>query len=297
MAEDIDPIVQRRRVAHALRRLRTERGLKQVQVATDLDWSHAKVVRIENGNVGISGTDLRALMAYYGVDDEQLTAELLEMARAARQQRFTAYADVLSRDYLLYLAYEGAAKIIHKYEASAIPGLLQTPDYTNAILRTINPDEPDQLIRRRAEPRQHRQELLKRDHRPELHIIMDEAVLRRQVGAEQENPTLMLDQLAHLQQLAKQPGVKLQVVPFAAGAHPGMAGSFTVLQFPDPADSSLLYQEGARGDSTTRDNPTETQRHLNTFFALQNIATRPEDTSAFIEAVARDMRAGRPTTT
>lgn len=295
MAEDVDPIVQRRRVAATLRRLRTERELTQMRVATDLDWSHAKLVRIERGKVGISGTDLRALLAYYRVDDKQLTAELVDMARTARQQRFSGYADIFPRDYLIYLAYEGAARIMRKYEASAIPGLLQTLAYMYAVLRTINPGAPEEIIQRRVDARLRRQELLKRDDRPELHIIMDEAVLRRQVGAEHDDPALMLEQLAHLQHMARQPGIKLQVVPFAAGAHPGMAGSFTVLEFPDPADPSLLHQEGDKGDRTTRDNPAETRRHLDIFFALQQLATRPEETASFIEAVARELRAGQHT--
>lgn len=292
MRGDPDPVVHRRRLTAVLRRLRTDNSLTQMEVAKDLEWSHSKVVRIENGDVGIGPTDLRALLRYYRVDDQQQVDELLAMARASRQQRFTEYADVLSRDFLRYLRYEASARVVRQYEPNVVPGLLQTPDYMYAVLRAVNPTVPENVLNRRMDARAKRQEqMFSQDDRPELHIIVDEAALRRNVGAEHNNVTLMTDQLAHIQRVGKQPGIKIQVVLFAAGAHPGLAGPFTVLEFSDPTDDNLLYLEYTRGDITTRDDQEEMQRHLDMFFTLQRMATRPENLSTVIEAIARDLRA------
>jgi hypothetical protein len=213
------------------------------------------------------------------------------MARTSRQQRLVD-SDVLSRDFKRYLRYEEAARTIRKYEASVVPGLLQTHAYIRATLRAFNPSADTTFIERLEQARRTRQSnIFDRADRPELHFILDEAVLRRQVGAEHDDTSLMLNQLAHLQQLTKLPGVKIQVLPFSAGAHPGLAGSFTVLEFADPADPSLLYLENTGGDTTTRDDQTKIQHHLDIFFALQRAATAPEEATAFIEEVAQDLAA------
>ena len=79
-----DPLVARHRLLRAVRRAREEAGLTLKQVADALDWSESKLIRIEKGVVGISVTDLRALLAYYGLRDSAHVDRLVGMARTAR---------------------------------------------------------------------------------------------------------------------------------------------------------------------------------------------------------------------
>nr|BFE58598.1 helix-turn-helix transcriptional regulator [Dactylosporangium thailandense] len=275
MSDGPDPALARRRLMLTLRGFRSGAGATQTEVAADMEWSQSKVVRVENGEVGISATDLRALLSFYGVTDHDTIDELLALARAARKQPFAPFADVLSGDFKRYLGYEAAAQTVYHFELSVIPGLLQTAAYTRAVIQMYNPDEPEPRRRKREELKAKRRELLDRDERPELWFILDEGALRRLVGAEAGSPALMLEQLDHIVALAERPRCHVQVVRFDAGAHPGMAGPFAVLEFADSSDERILYLENANGDVTIRDATELTARYLDVFRELQDRATPP----------------------
>src|SRR5438477_3975398 len=135
MPEAPDPTVQRRRLRAELRSARTEAGLTQRQAAEALDWSPSKLLRIENGSVSISTTDLKALLALYGIQDPVKIEELVRMAQSARRHTWSAYRDVFSHEFIVYLGYESSASIIRQVEPLLIPGLLQTEEYADVILR------------------------------------------------------------------------------------------------------------------------------------------------------------------
>jgi hypothetical protein len=73
----------------------------------------------------------------------------------------------------------------------------------------------------------------------ELWAVIGEGALHRQVGG----PKVMADQLGHLLNVVELPNVKVQVLPFGAGAHGAMSGPLTLLDFADPADPSVAYLE------------------------------------------------------
>src|SRR4030095_3104893 len=95
------PIVGKRRLRAELRQLRLDRGLTQDQVATDMEWSLSKLIRIENGTVAISVSDLRSLLSYYGVHEQHRVDSLLELARAAKRRMWwDEYRNELSNQLL-----------------------------------------------------------------------------------------------------------------------------------------------------------------------------------------------------
>ncbi|MEJ3745545.1 helix-turn-helix transcriptional regulator [Actinomycetes bacterium KLBMP 9797] len=292
MPTNLDPAVQRRRLMVALRELRMDKSLTQMQVAEALEWSHSKIVRIENGDVGISIVDLRALAELYGVTDKRQVDELLNMARQSRQQRFAAYIDLLGKEFSRYLGYEVSASFLRQYEPSIVPGLLQTEDYMYATARTFNPHESDETINRRVAARIERQKLLSREQFPEMHFILDEAVLRRHVGAESGNDRLMLGQIDYLKEVAARPRINIRVIRFSAGAHQGMRGPFLLLEFPDPKDDALLYMENSRGDLTTREDAAEITSYMEAFFAMEKAATHPDEFAAVADGILADMLGG-----
>src|SRR6266545_1876159 len=124
--------VRRRRLRSELRRVRETASLTQDQVATAMDWSLSKVIRIENGAVGISTNDLKALLDLYGVTERRRVDDLVGLAQSARQRArawWSAYRSVISPQYLTYLGYEAEASAIRQFHAAVVPALSQTEAY------------------------------------------------------------------------------------------------------------------------------------------------------------------------
>jgi transcriptional regulator with XRE-family HTH domain len=291
MAADQDPTVLRRRLRGELRAARDAAALKQAEVARLMDWSASKLIRIEAGQVSISTNDLRALLTCYGVKDKTRVNTLLELARASRGSSFyDQYADILKAGFREYLAYEDSASVIRLYDPVLISGLLQTEEYAYAILEhtyEVGLEEAGKLWA----VRQHRQEMHDRDDPPEVLCVLDEAVLRRQVG----RGKVMLRQLERLKEFMAAPHVNIQILPFSAGAHPGMAGNFSLLEFADPTLEDLVHLESV-DQITIKDDAELIGKYLDRFAKLEELALPPEESAAFLDEVISDMSATESST-
>jgi transcriptional regulator with XRE-family HTH domain len=275
------PSFYRRRVREALRKAREHAGHTQREAARELDWSMSKLVRIEAGSVGVSITDLRAMLALYGVEDADRVNELVGMTRASKERPwFSKFENVLSPAFAQYLGYEGSASVIRGFQPLTIPGVLQTDDYARAVIEASRVDEIDE----RVELRTTRQELLERPDRPEIYYILDEAALHRNVGG----AAVMRSQLRHLRDLAKEPRLSVRIIPFSAGAHTSMKGSFTILEFAD-WDEDVLYLETAGGSVTSREDQKSIADYRENFELLTEMALEDEDSVALIEERINDL--------
>jgi transcriptional regulator with XRE-family HTH domain len=116
-----DPAALRRRLRTELRRARDDAQKTQRDVAEALFWSPSKVIRIESGQTGVSVTDLKALLDFYGVQDDAKVAELVEMARRSRKQPWSQYRDVVTAEGATYYGYEASASIVRQFEPLLIP--------------------------------------------------------------------------------------------------------------------------------------------------------------------------------
>lgn len=108
-----------------------------------------------------------------------------------------------------FMASSERAVGIREYAAHVIPGLSQTEDCARAVLsvgRTLGGKEQSE---ERAALRMGRQERLGTPSRPELWVVLDEAVLRRAVGGR----AVMRAQLARLFETSVEPHVTAQVLP------------------------------------------------------------------------------------
>ena len=261
--------VKKRRLRTALRQARLDAGMTQKAAADALVWSISKIVRIEQGTVPVAPSDVRVMMQLYGKTDPSAVQELVDLAKEAREDKgWSTFSDVLSQESLELFGNEPAAKVIYKYEPSVIPGMFQTQEYARALLRALGNSE--EQVERRLEVRTQRQQLLESPIRPELDFILGETALIRTVGDE----GIMREQITHVMDLAKLDGISVLVLPFAAGAHRGMGGAFTVLQFDDPLLSDLLYLENAERESVSRDEEGDIRRYLELFVELQNMASK-----------------------
>jgi transcriptional regulator with XRE-family HTH domain len=292
MAHSQDPSVEARRLRSELRRARQDARLTQKDVADALDWSTSKLIRIERGAVGISITDLRALAAHYGMPDER-TGELVEMARASKQPAWwTKYRQVLSPQLITLLGYEASATTIRHNNPSIIPGLLQTEEYARAMFTSYNTDPS--TIDDRVTARLERQGVLDREDPPEMRFVLDEAVIRRWVGG----ASVMRGQLEWLREIGDRPHVSIQIIPFSAGEHRGMAGSFALYEFPPDEDEDyVVFLEDFSGLTQIRNDSGEASAYLDRFMELEKQAISQSRSSQLIDEAIEQLRHDRQEST
>jgi transcriptional regulator with XRE-family HTH domain len=234
------PTVQRMLVGARLRRLRTEMGLTREEAAEAIRASEWKIHRLENGQVGFKDRDIVDLLRLYQVTDPEEVAEFVTLAREANTPGWWRhYGDLLPSWFRTYVDLEAAATLIRTYEGQYVPGLLQTDDYMRAVVRGAHLEDDSGEMGRRVRLRMARQTLLTREQPPRLWAVVDEAALRRPVGG----PEVMRGQLERLLEASELPNVTLQILTFAAGAHPAMVGSFSILRFGDQELPDVVYLE------------------------------------------------------
>ena len=282
----VSPLVQRRRLRTELRRARAEALLTQDQVASAMDWSLSKVIRIETGAVGISTNDLKVLLGLYGITDVARTDELIELARASRQPSWSSkYKTAISSQYFQYIEYEEAASSLRMYDPLLIPGLIQTEEYATAVIETLkDPDIPEEIARARVEVRLRRQQLLERAAPPELDCILDESAIQRTIGERDVAP----GQIARLIDLANRPNISINIVPFSAGLHRGLLEPFVILEFHDSDDSDVLYLESSRDSIFSHDEAGEITGYREVFEQLRAVSLGPADSLAYLEDIAKN---------
>ncbi|MFE0135008.1 helix-turn-helix domain-containing protein [Streptomyces sp. NPDC059037] len=243
MASNVNPTVRRRRLGQELRRLRELKGMTAEEVAERLLVSQSKISRLENGRRSISQRDVRDLCGVYDVEDHRIVDSLMQMAKDSRQQGWWhSFGDI---PYSVYIGLETDAASLRVYDPQVVPGLLQTRAYAEALITGALPETTPTDIEKRVQVRVRRQERISAPENPlRLWTVLDESALRRVVGSKH----LMRDQLEHLVEQSQLPHVTVQVIPFDMGAHPGLNGQYAILEFPDAADSSVVYIEGVTSD-------------------------------------------------
>ncbi|MGV9883777.1 helix-turn-helix domain-containing protein [Streptomyces sp. NPDC003006] len=243
MASNVNPTVRRRRLGQELRRLRELKGMTAEEVAERLLVSQSKISRLENGRRSISQRDVRDLCGVYEVEDHRVVDSLMQMAKDSRQQGWWhSFGDI---PYSVYIGLETDAASLRVYDPQVVPGLLQTRAYAEALITGALPETTTTDIEKRVQVRMRRQDRIAAPENPlRLWTVLDESALRRVVGSRH----LMREQLEHLVEQSRLPHVTVQVIPFELGAHPGLNGQYAILEFPDAADSSVVYIEGVTSD-------------------------------------------------
>jgi transcriptional regulator with XRE-family HTH domain len=273
--------VGRRRLRAELRRLRVDRGHTQEHVAAEMEWSLSKLIRIENGTVAISVSDLRSLLAYYGMHDGQRIDALLELARAAKRRMWwDEYRAELTPALLTFVGFEFEASEIGTFHPVLVPGLMQTDAYARALQRGLRPELSDREIDRRVEFRMRRQdEIFKRDEPPRYSAVIDESVLLRRPDGDERT---LRHQVEHLIEFAQRPYATVQIMPFDAGVHRGWDGNFTVMSFGN--DDRVFYaQSNPSGDVLLWEEPEIADRFGRLIEQLKQKALDPEASLAFLE--------------
>ncbi len=282
------PAMPRRRLGAELRNLREQAGLKIEDIAAELECSPSKVSRLETGKGIPKSRDVRDLLDRYGVTDRQRRDRLLRWANQGQCQGWWSdYSDVLltelddplvSQNLERYLALEADAGRIESFEPMGVHGLLQTEDYARAILRVLVDRTGPAAVERLVQVRMRRQRRLYAETDPlVLRLVLDEAVLRRPVGGD----AVMAGQLRRLLEDGQRDNIDIRVLPFDAGEHQGVAGSFVLLDFPDTPHHDLVCVESHLGSVYLEKDP-DVAAYTRLFRSLWDVALDGDETAALI---------------
>lgn len=273
--------LRRRKLGKELRRAREAAGMSQKDVTKEARLQPGTISKIENGRQAILPRNVKLILQACGVGAPTMDT-LIRLAEESDDVGWwMAFSDTIPEWFATYVDLESDADQIWIYTSELIDGLLQTPEYTEAVARAAYPNITDGELRRSVELRNGRQAQLGREKPAELHVVMSEATLKWSVGGEDT----MLSQLRHLITAARWPNIYLQVLPFSVGAHPGMKCPFTLLRFPEGFDDmDCVYMENENGE-LWQERPGDISRYTDVFNRLRSMALAPEETITLLDSL------------
>jgi transcriptional regulator with XRE-family HTH domain len=274
------PTVLRILLGAQLRRLREARGITAQAAAKAIRGSESKISRIELGRNAIREIDVLDLLTFYGVDATE-REQLLNLAEQAnRPGWWHRFNDILPDWFQAYVGMEEAATSIRIYEPQFIPGLLQTPRYTAAVLTMC--DIPISEAERHVILRKERQRRFT-EGRVKLWVIIEETALRRPIGSRE----ILLDQLQYLLSLTDRSNLTLQIIPFGRGGHAVPSG-FTILRFGDSDLQDVAYLEHLTS-ALYFDKKSDVDRYLLAMERLSIVSAKPSETPGLLAAIIKQL--------
>ncbi|MEO3791612.1 helix-turn-helix transcriptional regulator [Nonomuraea sp. B10E15] len=271
------PTVLRILLGTQLRRLRTEKGISREDAGYSIRASHAKISRLELGQVSFKQRDVADLLTLYGVTDPSEREPLLALAKQANAPGWWhKYGDLLPSWFEVYIGLEGAASSIRTYENQFVPGLLQTSAYARAVIELAHEKAARSELDRRVALRMARQRRL--DSGLTLWAVIDEAVVRRTLGG----PETMREQIAFLLDITAERNVTVQIMPFDRGGHAAAGGPFSILRFPERELPDVVYMEQLTS-ALYLDKPADSDHYMEVMDRLSIQAEEPKATRRFLE--------------
>jgi hypothetical protein len=276
-----------RRLGGELLRLRDAAGKTQQQAADVLDATNSKIVKMERGWVPMRDIDIRALCVCYGLDDPKVMGRLLALAKLDRERRkakgwwqHAPQAGGMAE----YIAMEDVASEVRTWQQALIPGLLQTADYARAVVVSEglwqDPDEIEGVV----DVRMKRQARLSGSASLQLYAVIGEGALRQQVGG----PDVMRAQLQHLRAAAELPNVRVQVLPFRAGGHACIGGSFNIVSFAESEAVDVVHVDSIAA-TVWVENEADSATYSSFFDRTARLSLAPKDSLRLIESISEDM--------
>lgn len=283
---EFGPTLRRRQLGRKLRNYREQAGRKVAEAAKYAGLRDATVSRIENGRHAIRPGNVRLLCQFYGVGAPTVDTLLRQAEESNDRGWWTAFSDTLEDWFETYVDLESDVRELLTYSPTLVDGLLQTPDYALAVMQGGWPEVTKAELHRSVELRQARQERLHRqDSTKQLHVVFDEAVVRRVVGG----PETMRGQLESLIESAAKPNITIQVIPFSAGAHAGMKGAFSVLRFPEGfEDMNSVYLENRRG-AVWQERPNDVDHYSGVFMRASEQALSAGETVELMASLVKHL--------
>jgi transcriptional regulator with XRE-family HTH domain len=203
------------------------KGATQRELADATGYKEPYVSKVKNGRALASPQFAEGCDRFFNTSG-YFTRMLIRVAQNGHPEWFVPY-----------LRLEERAEQVLDFSPVLIMGILQTPEYAEALFRAAHPRDSDDMIKEKVGLRLQRRAVLERPEPPLLWVVLDESCLHREVGGR----TVMQGQMEHLVQAAQTPNVTVQVLPFDSGAPPA-AEAFILLVFDDIEGSApVLYSE------------------------------------------------------
>lgn len=285
MVTSSSPAVLKRWIGLELRRLREAAGKSRPEVAARLKQSRTAIGHLETARNLPSAPALEVLLGFYGVPQRlPFFFDLIDAARKGRNW-WDRLAGTTPAWFDLFLGLEAGAAEINSFDAYLLPGLLQIPEYAEAVFRA-DPDLANEEIQQRVELRLGRQQILDRTDEPvRLWVVLDESVLYRRRGT----PQVMAAQIEHLIEGSQRPRIDLQVLPLDAGAHVAQQGSFQLLKFPAEmvGDPGVVYLELVV-EGRYYEDPKEIAWYDRAMTRLRVQAASPEQSRALLQRALKE---------
>jgi transcriptional regulator with XRE-family HTH domain len=282
MADRPGPTLRRRKLVKELLSARTAADMSVRQLAAEIDLQPGTVSKIETGKQGLTVRNIKAIARATGLSKAKTDQLVLLAADDANAVDWLVdFRDDMPSWFELYPELEQDADQIWTYSSELVEGLFQTREYAEAIVRAAFPGNTDHEVHRAVELRAARQALLDQEKPPSMHVVLNEAVIRRPVGGK----AVMRKQLKRLVELSGKEHVTIQVLPFNAGAHPGMKTGFYLLRFPEGFDDmDCVYLENDNG-GVWQEVPEHVARYSDVFGRLRHLALTPDKTRALLASL------------
>ncbi|MEU4552222.1 helix-turn-helix domain-containing protein [Micromonospora violae] len=279
--------IPRRQLGRYLKRGREEAGLSLEAAGEALEWSRSTMYRIEGGGSAVKARDVTAMCSLYGMSPEMTSALIALAAETKANGWWHAYGDTLPTWFELYVGMESAASRLRHWEPDSLPGLLQTRQYAEHLLRS-HPELAEREVGRLVELRMERQRILKRK-KPEparLEVIVDEGVLRRPFPG-------MVDQLLHLHNQVAADVATIRIVPRDTPPNYALTGGgFVMLEFPTigirTPEPTTVYSESLTG-ALYLDKPAEVAAYSVRWRALEGLSLDANRSADLLATIAKEM--------
>lgn len=285
----ISPYVRRMRLAAELRAIRTQAGLTHEQLAKAIGQSRAQISRLENGHV-VDQADIIKILDALEVDGERWT-QIVTIAREAGERGWWESYRAMGERQALYANLEAGARTIREFQMTFVPGLMQTPEFTQARIdadrqQGLTGITADKVIEARAQ----RQRMMRRPGGPTYHVIIDELAIRRAAAP----PDILKAQLYHLAaRVNGEPKTTVQVLEIDAviDSYAVPRSAFSIYNFPDPGDPVVVAVDTVTDDLIITDE-ADVKRYDDLFERLLAAARPVEDSLDLLLATAN--RLGAP---
>jgi uncharacterized protein DUF5753/helix-turn-helix protein len=236
MARRAGPSVRSRRLAYMLRKFRENAGLSCVEFGKAIGMSSSKISRVETCDNAVYLDDVEKILDFFQVQGAR-RVEILDLARHAEQRGWLRMQGPdLPQDWQTWVDFEAEASALCMYQPLTIPGILQTSEYAQAIIRATGSNLSDDQVDTLVTSRMSRQSLLSRSRPLKLHVVIEENVLTRPIG----DPDALGRQLNNLADSAARANITVRILPTDAGLHCGLNGPFVVMDYDDEASLVLL---------------------------------------------------------
>jgi transcriptional regulator with XRE-family HTH domain len=282
---DHEPTIRSRELGEGLRRAMERAGLNGAQAAHQLGLSPSWISRLLSGKRNVTAVQVAGLLAVCRVTGTERDRLLALCDEQHVPGWFQQHGSRLPQQLVTLIDHETKAVAISEFQEPGMPGLLQTGDYARALLSrsgTVSAEEVEDRVAARLA----RQSLFSRDQPARFTFYVHEFALRLPVGG----PTVMLDQVEHLLRMSRRPFLTLRVVPAALGAHAGMAGAFTLLEFADFRPVVYLENENS---SLFLEQPVEIESYQQILESLAETALNEEESRKLIATLATELYVDR----